>query len=309
MNYYFLLVVFSCFLLNHVLADASDSQTCSKKSHDNQECMVAYPPIPTTTRVQTDTPCQKDDTNCWCVKATKYTNAVRTQYGKTKLFEVGPKNQLDNAMNYAKKLSSSGHLTHQPLSEATQKVGCKRWIGGENIAYNFETGDVAKACVDQWHNSQGHLENILTDWFEQVVVGVYFDSSGRVYCVQTFSQTIDYGTSGNEDDDGCEAVSSQGSQDDQRVDEQKKGSEEDVQSEDFKNAELHDEGNRSCRCLEVDTDCWETLKEASGNRCNAYTAASKQPSACKALCCKFCESFPTSAQCSSSQVQAICQNM
>lgn len=46
-----------------------------------------------------------------------------------------------------------------------------RWIGGENLAFNDEDGDIAKSCVNQWINSRGHFENLVPEWFQEVVVG------------------------------------------------------------------------------------------------------------------------------------------
>ncbi|KAI0567715.1 scp-like extracellular [Gracilaria domingensis] len=53
-----------------------------------------------------------------------------------------------------------------------------RWIGGENLAFNYDQANAAAACVDQWINSPGHYQNLVTDNFEQVVLGLYFKSDG-----------------------------------------------------------------------------------------------------------------------------------
>lgn len=131
--------------------------------------------------------CSPEDEQCWCMKAVDYTNDVRRRYGKTKMLQPGPKSQLQNAKRYAVDLGKIGRLVHQDLTAASRDVKCSRMILGENIAYNYENGDVAFSCVQQWEASAGHLENILKDNIDEVVVGFYKDTNGRVYCVQTFS--------------------------------------------------------------------------------------------------------------------------
>lgn len=131
--------------------------------------------------------CSKEDEDCWCMKAVDYTNDIRRRHGKTKILQPGPKSQLQNAKRYALDLGRIGRLVHQDLTVASNEVKCSRMILGENIAYNYENGDFAFSCVQQWEASQGHLQNILKDNIDEVVVGFYKDANGRVYCVQTFS--------------------------------------------------------------------------------------------------------------------------
>lgn len=64
---------------------------------------------------------------------------------------------------------------------------CKRWIGGENITYNYETGDIAQAFVDQWIHCKGHHEVLIKDWYEEVVNGFHFTRSEKVFAAQTFA--------------------------------------------------------------------------------------------------------------------------
>jgi len=157
-------------------------------------------------RRRVPSPCKRYDFNCWCVKAVEYTNQVRLRHGKKKMLRVGPISQLNNAIEYANVLGNLGVLQHQILSEVTAKVGCSRFIGAENVAYNFNSDDIAKFCVNQWENSSGHLRNMLSDANDEVVVGIHYARDGRVYCVQTFSSIKLHGTVGKPDQSGCEIV-------------------------------------------------------------------------------------------------------
>lgn len=123
------------------------------------------------------------------------------------MLKLGTKMQMGNARKYAEKLSKMGKLVHQALPQVTKEVGCKRWVGGENLAYNYNQGDIARACVNQWINSPVHFQNLIRDWFEEVVTAFHFDPDGRVYCVQTFSMYTPVGTYGSMNDPGCGQVS------------------------------------------------------------------------------------------------------
>lgn len=120
------------------------------------------------------------------------------------MLKVGSESMLANADRWAENLARRQGLEHQNFDTANSEVRCGRRISGENIAYNFEDGDYARACVDQWIGSTGHFENIVRDWFEEVVIGFAFDSRGAVYCVQTFAVEDD--GSGSRDGSGCEPV-------------------------------------------------------------------------------------------------------
>ncbi|CAN8069776.1 unnamed protein product [Agarophyton chilense] len=151
-------------------------------------------------------PCPKGDNKCWCMKAISYTNDVRRRHGKKKMLKSGPMTQLQNAMRYAVTLANIGNLEHQDLAAATNEVGCNRRIRGENIAYNYNKGDAAFSCVQQWEKSPPHLENILRDNFDEVAVGFFNAENGRVYCVQTFSEVDKAILESNENSDPCASI-------------------------------------------------------------------------------------------------------
>lgn len=199
------LIVVSFALLT-AFAVASDlRQNCVLDEFGEEVCT----PVSTfaTTVRSGSTPCERGDAICWCMKAVQYTNEVRRKNGVKKMLKVGPVKQLDNALWYAEELDKRGGLKHQVLKDVTKEVQCERWVGGENIAYNYEDGDIAKACVRQWENSKLHFQNLIRDWFEEVVIGVHIASDNRVYCVQTFSLIYEEGTYGDLDGARCKAVS------------------------------------------------------------------------------------------------------
>lgn len=150
-------------------------------------------------------PCKSRDAPCWCKMAMEYTNMERKKKGLTML-KLGPQSQMDNAMRYASKLSRMGYLVHQKLRDVTREVGCKHWVGGENLAFNYEQGNVARKCVDQWIGSREHYLNLVRDWFREVVIGFHFDDDGRIYCVQTFSVVYPRQTFGRLNGPKCKRV-------------------------------------------------------------------------------------------------------
>lgn len=158
------------------------------------------------TSTRNKAPCAKSDIRCWNKMVREYTNAVRTKHGVKHMLKLGPRRQLMNANKHAIRLSKWGKLKHQILPQATKEVKCKRWIGGENLAYNYEHADIARACVNQWINSKGHFDNLVRDWFREVVTGFHFDKDGRVYCVQTFGLFYSTGTIGPDTGKDCEPV-------------------------------------------------------------------------------------------------------
>lgn len=136
----------------------------------------------------------------------QYTNTVRANNGEKPLIH-GTQSQLDNALRYAKVLASKKTLQHQTLPAVTKEVKCLRWIGGENLAFNYEKGDIARACVQQWIASRKHWDNLVRPWFEEMVVGVHIRFDGRVYCVQTFAVFFPrHSTFGTRDGPKCHQV-------------------------------------------------------------------------------------------------------
>lgn len=241
-------------------------------------------------------PCLRMDKPCWSLKAMQYTNEIRQMFNIRKMLVPGTFRQLDNAVRYARVLNRRGRLRHQNLRRVTREVRCKRWIGGENVAYNYARGDVAKTCVMQWLHSESHRENLIRSWFREVVIGFHYGSSGRVYCVQTFALIHEYGTYGQLRGSRCRRVY------DKRVG----GGKKPKRRKRKLTRRSRDQGNRSCRCLEVGRRCWFSLRELSGNRCKPFLPAARQPKRCKWKCCQYCKFYSKNSVCKSWAVRRIC---
>eukprot|EP00737_Agarophyton_chilense_P001262 gb/GEZJ01001415.1/.p1 GENE.gb/GEZJ01001415.1/~~gb/GEZJ01001415.1/.p1 ORF type:complete len:229 (+),score=20.21 gb/GEZJ01001415.1/:1532-2218(+) len=192
-----------CFVLRITLSAAASllRQKCVTDADGKMNCFTMSS-ISSTIRASS---CSQSDILCWNKEALNLVNDVRRRKGKSALI-LGPQSQLDNAMRYASKLASEHTLYHQQLKSVTKEVGCGRWIGGENLAYNYDQRNAAASCVDQWINSQGHFENLVRNRFEQVVLGLHFKNDGSVFCVQTFS-SISKAAPGGVNDQGCGPIS------------------------------------------------------------------------------------------------------
>lgn len=258
--------------------------------------------------VRSAVPCHRNDHTCWSMRATAYTNAVRARHGLLKSLSDGTVSQLHNARRFAHRLSTLGALEHQVLSAATREVGCGRFVGGENVAYNYERdADVAAVCVRQWEQSPGHLKNILRDWFEEVVVGFYYSSDGRVYCVQTFTQRSS--ASGEAVGASCDAVKAvhvvgasgptKTATPDKRhitASAEENGRSESVahhengsENETEKSREQHVyEARNACYCLGMNERCPSSMRRKSAYRCLPHTNGFRQAEPCRALCCHYC---------------------
>lgn len=243
-------------------------------------------------------PCLKMDKPCWSLKAMEYTNEIRQKFKVRRMLVPGTFRQLDNAVKYARILNRKGRLRHQNLRRVTREVQCKRWVGGENVAYNYAKGDVAKTCIMQWLYSERHRKNLVRPWFREVVIGFHYGSGGRVYCVQTFALIHQYGTFGQLRGRRCRRV----------FDKRLGGWEKPTRGKRKLTPRSRDEGNRSCRCLEVGKRCWFSLRELSGNRCRPFLPAARQPKRCKWKCCQYCWFYSTNPVCRSSSVRRICYN-
>lgn len=261
--------------------------------------------------------CDRTDITCWCLKAVQYTNAVRRQRGVSNILKVGPENQLENAVKYAERLARMGSLAHQDFRVANREIGCGRALGGENVALNFETGDIAKACVDQWVSSKGHLENILRDWFLEVVVGFAFDRNGGVFCVQTFAVT-DPGN-GSPADGGCEPVGgSLPSADMSDPEPEPEQEQAEVESGEVSPPSLPSSpsdgavskyGRRACQCVKFGRRCSESLAERTGNVCTARAQRGMQTKQCQQVCCEHCRGDSRARECRNRAVRGICRGL
>lgn len=102
------------------------------------------------------------------------------------------------AYNHSMKMATTGFFSHKnsvdPSRSSTSDRGKLAGISNpsfaENIAYNYpESGStylqVAEKLIDQWMNSPGHKDNILSVKGRQMAAGTYY-SNGRIYGTQVF---------------------------------------------------------------------------------------------------------------------------
>lgn len=183
--------------------DSNGQEICSTVTEIN---------LPVLSERRRKPPCARQDIECWSEKARQYTNEVRRKNKVKKMLRPGTISQMRNAMRWAAHLSRIGKLIHQKLGkDALQReVKCKRWMAGENLAYNYESGDIARAAVDQWTGSQEHFENQIRDYFEEVVTAFHFARDGRIYAVQTFAVPHHIRTYGNPKARICRPLPSSG---------------------------------------------------------------------------------------------------
>lgn len=282
------------------------TQHCIYQPDGSQLCNNV-PALITTIRIG-PSPCYKTDLACWSVKAMEYTNEVRKNQKVETLLVQGPLRQLDNAVKYARKLfRRGGKLKHQNLHSVTKAVRCKRWIGGENVAFNYARGDVAQACVWQWLHSKTHRQNLLRGWFREVVIGFHFGRHGKVYCVQTFSLVHDTGTFGSLNGKGCERVRSETKRKLKRRARRKLRRRRRTRALKCRRKRgpsfmrvkraravigcgtIADD--RSCHCLQVGRFCCRSLRVDPGFCCNPSKSVTGRCKRYRRLCCGYCKLY------------------
>ncbi len=97
--------------------------------------------------------------------------------------------------NFADRYERSGYTCRAPTGDGSYLTG------GENIAQTwYDTAvttdggtvrhtterELARGIVNQWMNSQGHRENVLTPAWRNDGIGIYVAEKGKVYATQNF---------------------------------------------------------------------------------------------------------------------------
>ena len=109
--------------------------------------------------------------------ATLSYNSTMEKYARIKSQDMGDRGYFDH-------VDPEGNL----ITVKMQQDGVRYNAWGENIAYIGGVSDadaLATQFMNNWMNSQGHRENILSSNFTSVGVGVY-KSGNRVYATQEF---------------------------------------------------------------------------------------------------------------------------
>ncbi|WP_049971850.1 CAP domain-containing protein [Haladaptatus cibarius] len=97
--------------------------------------------------------------------------------------------------NFADRYEQAGYICQASTGDGSYLTGgeniAQTWYdtpinsGDETVRYTTER-ELARGIVDQWMNSQGHRENILTDSWQNEGIGIYVTEDGQVYATQNF---------------------------------------------------------------------------------------------------------------------------
>lgn len=104
-------------------------------------------------------------------------NSTMELYGRIKSQDMGDRDYFDHK-------NPEGEL----ITAQMQRDGVSYSAWGENIAYRSgitTATEVANSFMTNWMNSTGHRENILSNNFSGIGVGVYNDN-GTIYATQEF---------------------------------------------------------------------------------------------------------------------------
>lgn len=136
--------------------------------------------------------CAKTDTHCMNARALVLTNAIRRREGLPDL-SMGSEAMLRNAIAHSRIMAGRRHIFHQDIGRIYVGNGaCRTPLTGENVAQNFAQprAHPAALCVEQWRKSPPHYRNIVNKDNVNVIVGVYIDREGKIWCTQTFSRMM-----------------------------------------------------------------------------------------------------------------------
>lgn len=144
-------------------------------------------------------PCPNDTTGlCLNAEAIKYVNKLRTDRN-IPLLAPGSISMFRNAMSHSELQATRSDIFHQNIAQITVGEGtCRIGLSGENVAYHDTafSKNAAYFCVmEQWLNSQGHRENMLSRTHGTTVIAIYKGPGSRVTCTQTFTPALPSGAS------------------------------------------------------------------------------------------------------------------
>ncbi|MBP3088356.1 CAP domain-containing protein [Corynebacterium sp. sy017] len=103
------------------------------------------------------------------------TNAFRVQNGKRPL-AVSPDLSI-GAQLWAEYMAKTGQFMHYPFGNG--RFGENIWMA-KGVSYT--------EAVPGWINSPGHRQNMLTDSYTKIGIGVAYAPDGTVYAVQRFKR-------------------------------------------------------------------------------------------------------------------------
>lgn len=104
-------------------------------------------------------------------------NSVRSSNGLSSLSSEGSLNA--RARDWAKQMAANGGLSHSNISSLVPPWSA----AGENVGLGGSVGSIFNSLA----GSSGHLQNMLSDAFTHVGVGVWVDESGRLWTAHVFA--------------------------------------------------------------------------------------------------------------------------
>ncbi|GAA0254488.1 hypothetical protein GCM10009000_083870 [Halobacterium noricense] len=120
-------------------------------------------------------------------------NGIRTERG---LPSLGHGDNLERVAEYhSQDMIDRDYFAHtapdgETVGDRYHKydISCQAW--GENILYNYASDEsptkAAERSVEQWMQSDGHRQNILSEKWAIEGIGVQVGPDGRLYVTQNF---------------------------------------------------------------------------------------------------------------------------
>ncbi len=95
---------------------------------------------------------------------------------------------VERARNHSKNMSMNNFFEHDELRgrEIGENIGLTPIGLVEGCGSVYSEYEIAKCTVDGWMLSEGHRENILTNWFNCEAIGVSISEYDEVYITQKF---------------------------------------------------------------------------------------------------------------------------
>lgn len=150
-------------------------------------------------------PCATGDNRCWNQLGLKHVNRLRTsrtrgralqplKMGTERMFDIAMKHSMRMHKKAARRRSRGKTVTYHQNPRRID-LGCNSWFSGENVAYvaRKKAKDAAGLCLERFRKSPLHRNNLLSNVHRYVVLGVYVDSKGFVWCTQIFSTNTRFG--------------------------------------------------------------------------------------------------------------------
>jgi uncharacterized protein YkwD len=119
-----------------------------------------------------------------------HTNKERSRVGVPRLVENDRLVMI--AQEMAQDLAKTGRLSHtdskgRGLSVRVDAGGYHWSTIGENVAYGYPS---PQEVVQGWIKSPGHYQNLVSNQFTEIGIGVAADAKGRIFWAQVFGKPL-----------------------------------------------------------------------------------------------------------------------